>query len=361
MLENDFAKERILKVNIQISDDSFAGFDNWFETKDYSSVFVLTDYYTAKHCYPLFVRQSKYADSFRHLSLEEGESSKTIASCEIIWNYLLESGADRKSLLINLGGGMISDLGGFAASAFKRGISFVNMPSSLLAMIDASFGGKTAVNLQSYKNQIGLFSDPSFVFVYLPFLKTLTDDHYKAAWGEILKYALIADESLWYELQNKGLIAVDDLDKDLIEQCVRIKTAIAEADPFEENIRKKLNFGHTIGHALETLSFKKGGKELLHGNAVAAGCLAESIIAARSGILSREEVNKISKFVLSNFGKISFEKNDIVSLLSYMKKDKKNSHENINFTMISFIGDSFTDHFADQNVIEESLIEYLEL
>lgn len=322
--------------------------------KDYSpdKIFVLLDENTAALCWPLVKGFANLPESHTCV-ISTGEENKNLKEVEKVWNFLGEMKADRKSLLINIGGGMLTDLGGFAAGTFKRGIDFINIPTTLLAMVDASVGGKTGVNFRGLKNEIGLIRLPLHVFLFIPFLRTLDDENFKSGFAEMLKAGLIADPDLWeslkvYDLEEKN----EDLLAELLWQSVGIKKDIVDHDPRETGDRKALNFGHTIGHALESYCLKKG-KSLLHGYAIAYGMIKESRISHEDNGLSDRALGDISQTLKAIYGPYPEEMLETESLIQFMRFDKKNERNRINFTLLKHIGAFSTDHYVEEEKIKK--------
>lgn len=334
-------------------------FKTLFESGDYKNrkFFILTDTNTQQHILPQLQEYLPSAQDIFELSLPAGEVNKTAESAVRIWEFLAAHQADRSSVLVNLGGGMITDIGGFAAANYKRGISFINIPTSLMAMVDAAIGGKTAVNLSKLKNIAGRFVQPDSIYIYPRFLETLPEIELLSGYAEILKYALINDRELWEALKNKQPRDFDSLE-DLIIFSVLIKAEIVEADPMEHNRRKILNFGHTIGHALETLMQRKE-KSITHGEAIAAGMLAESYLSHIVNEMEKEQLENIRKTIRNIYPDISFEKTDIPELTEIMKNDKKNRSEKINCSLLRNIGECKYDQFVPEELLKDALKIYL--
>lgn len=314
-----------------------------------SKLFFLVDENTHEYCLPTLLANLETDIPFEILEIEAGEEMKTIETAAQLWQILAEFEADRKSLIINLGGGVITDLGGFVASTYKRGIPFINIPTSLLAMCDASIGGKTGIDHSFLKNIVGTFALPLKIFYYPNFLKTLPFSELRSGFAEMLKHGIIADHNHWEQL-----IAIDTLSPEQIAPHIgasmEIKQRVVNEDFKEENIRKTLNFGHTIGHALESL-FIQNGKPIPHGEAVALGMIFETELSRLEGLISKEKaefiIYQIKKFY--PYINIPFTNEDILSL---MVNDKKNTNGNINFSLITDIGNCIFDYKADtKNVI----------
>src|ERR1700758_1124811 len=249
---------------------------------NYSRFFVLTDENTGKHCLPVLREHIDELDNYDIIEINAGEESKSIDFCVGVWKMLIDFGADRQSLLINLGGGVISDMGGFAASTFKRGIDFVHVPTTLLSQVDASVGGKTGIDLDNIKNIIGTFTQPKAVFIEHEFLRTLPPRQILSGLAEMLKHGLIADATYWNELKYSDL---DNPSAALVYHSIEIKNKVVIADPHEKGIRKSLNFGHTVGHAIETYSLMNDKDPLSHGEAIAVGMICEAYIShQRTGL-----------------------------------------------------------------------------
>jgi 3-dehydroquinate synthase len=326
----------------------------------FSKLFVLVDENTKRFCLPKLLSDLSNPQEVIILEIASGESNKTIHSCLEIWKKLSHYQADRKSILINLGGGVISDLGGFVASSFKRGIRFINIPSTLIGMVDAAFGGKTAVNLHAAKNQIGNFSKPEMVLIEKSFLESLPEEHLLSGFGEMLKYGLILDNDLWKQLGSLNRRELDQIDSAHIHRCIELKMSIVEQDYRENGLRKILNFGHTIGHALESLFLEKE-KTLHHGEAVAHGMIIESIIASHKGLLKNNELEEISQVILSFFPKLTIDTNHLLPLLNFMRQDKKNENEVVNFTLLHSIGKAHIDYFIEKDEIFNAIDDYIHL
>ncbi|MEI7491231.1 MAG: 3-dehydroquinate synthase family protein [Bacteroidota bacterium] len=341
-------------TRIHCGSNALQGFRKLLLSHEYrkSRVFILVDANTGKHCLPLLVEACPELDAALVFEIEGGEASKSLSSAEKIWIELLASGADRRSLLVNLGGGVVSDLGGFIAAGLKRGIPYINIPTSLTGMVDAAIGGKTGVNMGELKNQLGFFYSPLAVFVDARFLKTLPSDHIRSGFAEIVKSALIGDPVLWRKLLRKGaenILALDILEKpwqDLIMKTMTFKNRITCQDFREQKLRKILNFGHTIGHALESFVLARDEKGLLHGDAVALGMIAETWLSHLKAGLSGEEAMEIISFLKAGY-KIQAETlgdlvqktpssyDNIYTLLLY---DKKNSEGQVRYTLIQAAG-----------------------
>ena len=337
------------KYNILIGDDSLKELNGFLSEGKYSSVFILVDQNTKKHC---FKKLTIVNCQLSIIQIKSGENNKNIRTCEKIWNELSKKNADRRSLLLNLGGGVITDIGGFAASTYKRGIDFINIPTTLLAQVDASIGGKTGIDFSGYKNQIGTFAFPKAVFVNPSFLKTLSKRELLSGFAEVIKHGLIADKNYWNEVRGIKEILTSHISH-LISASIEIKNKIVSADPYEKGLRKALNFGHTIGHAIESASLKTK-KPLLHGEAIAIGMICEAYISRKCCGLSDEELNEIVSFIKSTFHPKEI-KLPVKKLIGLMKQDKKNLDDEINCTLLSSIGKAEINNSCSEELIEESL------
>lgn len=311
---------------------------------------IIVDENTHDNCLEALLTQYTALKEAEVILLPPGEENKVMEICFQVWEALTEYKIGRRDLIINLGGGVITDLGGFIASIYKRGVQFINMPTSLLAMVDASSGGKTGIDLGPYKNQLGLFAYPICTIIDPGFLHTLPDN--EKVWGkaEMLKHGLIANRTHWDALKEKD---VHDISSDDIAASVAIKNDIVLRDPKEENERKKLNFGHTIAHALEAYFIDKS--PLPHGYAVGLGLLVESKISMDTELLSKEAYYEIEHFILQQYDKIDNISSIGQTLLGYMQNDKKKEGEEYNFTLLSNIGEANINNAVEEAIILEAL------
>lgn len=319
----------------------------------FSQVFVLVDSNTEKYCLPL-IKPIDFPFSYNVISIPAGEKSKTLSSCEFIWKTLTESNADKNSLLISLGGGMITDLGGFVAATFKRGIPHIHIPTSLLAMVDASVGGKNGVDFHGIKNLIGTIDFNHETWICPEFLHSLPERELKSGFAEIIKHYLIADAEGFQFISDSefGLGSLTWFET--IKKAVAIKQHFVEQDPYEKNIRKALNFGHTIGHAIESVLLDTDAP-LLHGEAVALGMICESYISHQKQLLSAADLQEISEFILSNFNLPKAEKT--AQILEFVAHDKKNT-DTLNFTLLNGIGNFKINVAVEEELIISSLNYY---
>ncbi|THV57975.1 3-dehydroquinate synthase [Flagellimonas alvinocaridis] len=306
---------------------------------NYSKVFVLVDENTKEHCLPSFKEMLNHP--IDHIfEIKSGEEHKHIYTCLDLWKQLSNFDGDRKSLLINLGGGVITDMGGFVASTFKRGIDFINIPTTLLSMVDASIGGKTGVDLGALKNQIGVINQPQMVLVFPEFLKTLDPRQVTSGYAEMLKHGLIMDAEYWQNLKTDGNFT----DASCIQRSIALKNEVVLEDPTEKGLRKILNFGHTLGHAIESYCLENPNKKtLLHGEAIAVGMILEGYLSHELKGLPKLSLLEIKDVFLQYFDLVEFDDNDIRAILQLLKYDKKNSHGDVNFVLLQSIGTAVTD------------------
>jgi len=323
-------------------------------------IFLLVDKNTMQHCVSQLITNVPMLKEVEIIEIESGEENKTLDICFQIWKTLIDFKADRNSLLINLGGGVITDMGGFVASTYKRGISFINIPTTLLSQIDASVGGKTGVDFEGFKNMLGVFNEAQGVFIYPYFLKTLDKRQMLSGYAEALKHALITDKTYWEQLK-KGLLSDARNWHELILTSVEIKNKIVLNDPLEKGERKLLNFGHTIGHAIESCSLINDKLPLLHGEAIAIGIVCEAYLSHLITGLSKKELTEISTTILSFYSNYKLDENKFHLIIEMMKQDKKNKNNAINFTLLKKIGSAEINHQASVENILESLNYYNDL
>jgi 3-dehydroquinate synthase len=344
---------------IYFNDASFVYLENLLKIETYSKIFVLVDENTNEHCLPYFLANLPTEIEIEIIEIEPGEENKNIYTCIDLWHTLIELDADRKSIMINLGGGVITDIGGFVASTYKRGIDFINIPTTLLAMVDASIGGKTGVDLGSLKNQIGVINEPKSVIVISKFLETLPTNQMRSGLAEMLKHGLIYDKTYWDKLKHLNNLNTDDLDI-LIKQSIEIKNKIVSQDLKENGIRKALNFGHTLGHAIESYFLEsEDKKQLLHGEAIAIGMILESYLSYKLELISKDSYAEIKYIITDVFEKISFNDSDIQNILDLLIFDKKNEFGNIQFTLLNKIGESKINQTVDKSLILLAFEDYL--
>ncbi len=320
----------------------------------HDKLFVLVDERTHEHCWPVICRFHSLRDA--HLIIIKAtDENKNLDTLSQVWQQLSMCGATRHSCLINLGGGMVTDLGGFAASTFKRGIDFLNIPTTLLAMVDASVGGKTGINFNGLKNEVGVFNESKSVILNTCFLKTLDTYNLRSGYAEMLKHGLISNDKMWSDLINYDLCRPDLSQlQQMVSDSVAVKERIVEADPLEHDIRKALNFGHTIGHAFESLSMSKG-EPLLHGYAVAYGMICELYLCCVLAGFPTDKMRATVRYIREYYGKYDITCDDYQPLITLMRHDKKNISDSIIFTLLSNVGDIKINQAVEEKDIEECL------
>jgi len=305
------------------------------ESNKYSKVFILADEHTSEICLPVLQSMlDDYAD-FDLIETSAGEENKNIDFCIGIWKTLLDFEADRKSLMINLGGGVITDMGGFIASTYKRGIDFINVPTTLLSQVDASVGGKTGIDIDNVKNMVGTFTLPQMVFIETRFLESLPERELLSGFAEMIKHGLIYDKDYYEKLKSTHYLMPSPED---IFRSVEIKNEVVTIDPHEKNLRKILNFGHTIGHAIESYALANDEKPLTHGEAIAIGFICEATISVKYCGLTKDEHKDICDYLISIYPKYEIKRESFDALLELMKRDKKNEDGNILFSLLENIG-----------------------
>ncbi len=324
-----------------------------------SKIFILVDENTRIHCLPYFVTVLNTDIEVAIIQINAGEINKNITTCVEVWNALTKLNADRKSLMINLGGGMITDLGGFTAATYKRGIKFINIPTTLLSMVDASVGSKTGVDLGTLKNLIGLFSDPEMVLVNTQFLETVSKRELHSGLAEIIKYGLTYDTALWNSIRKHTDIFDNSLDH-IIHRSIEIKNEVVLKDPKENGLRKVLNFGHTIGHAIESYFLENDHKKTLtHGEAIAAGMVIESYFSHKLFDFPENDLDRIKLKISELYGKISIKKEEYAAIFDLMKHDKKNIGKTVNFVLLTSLEDFKIDCVVAPELLTEGLDYYL--
>ena len=351
--------EKIKAINYSIvfKQDRYEPLIDFLNKSDYSSLFVLVDEHTKQHCLPHF--KSNVPFDFQIITIPFGEHHKTLETCVSVWNTLEKVKADRKSILINIGGGMVTDIGGFIAATFKRGIQFINISTSLLGMVDASVGGKTGIDFNGLKNQIGVFANPEMVLIDVTYLKTLPKRELVSGMAEVIKYAITYDLNLWSYLKTSIDIETLDLPK-IIHRSISIKNEVVNKDPKEQSLRKILNYGHTIGHAIETYFLQSNTKKTLtHGEAIAIGMICETYISSILFNFPKKKLEILKKYILSLFGKMNLNKNEFETILKLMKHDKKNIKGEIRFVLLNDIADHKIDCKVSTSLIIDSLDYYL--
>jgi 3-dehydroquinate synthase len=343
---------------IYFNEKGYVALNLYLKESKYSNLFIIVDNNTNELCLPKFLPYLETDLAIEIVEFEAGEPNKNIETCVQIWNVLTELGADRKSLVINLGGGVVTDLGGFVASTFKRGIDFLHIPTTLLAMVDASVGGKNGVDLGNLKNQIGVINVPKMVLIDTQYLEKLPKNEMRSGLAEMLKHGLIYDKKYWEKFLDLKAIDYADFDE-LIYRSVEIKNEIVLQDPTEKNIRKALNFGHTLGHAIESYFLENENKKtLLHGEAIAVGMILESYISLEKGLMTPDEYQEIKSTIKAIYDDVVFEENDIEPILELLIHDKKNEYGNIQFALIEGIGKIKINQSVENELILQAFQDY---
>ncbi|MFH1296760.1 MAG: 3-dehydroquinate synthase [Bacteroidota bacterium] len=334
--------------------------------KHKSGLFLLTDANTHRFCLPNLFSHIPELEDATLLSIDSGEEVKSLRTAEYLWKELGSHQADRNSLLINLGGGVVTDLGGFVASSFHRGIDTIHLPTSLIGQIDAAIGGKTGVNMDVLKNQVGSYYSPQAVFVWPGFLQTLPREQVRSGLAEVAKTALIRDEQFWQWLSRKPVPRILEIPfsnhfwKELLLKTIRSKLEIVRHDPFERNQRKLLNFGHTIGHAIESLALRRE-TPVLHGDAVAIGMICEGFLSVQRTGLDPLQLETINSWILQGFGKLPLLHEDESVRMDMMQHDKKNRQQEIRFTLLSCIGQGKINQVCTPDQIRDAFGKYYNL
>lgn len=343
---------RVIKSN-QLTDDLI----NILSKIEFDKLFVLTDEHTIKLCLPMLERVDLIAKAGK-IVIPANDTNKTLENLSHIWKYLTENGATRHSLMINLGGGMITDIGGFAAATFKRGIKYINIPTTLLGAVDAAVGGKTGINFEGFKNEIGAFYHAEHVIISSYFFSTLSKEDLLSGFAEMLKHALIHDLEEWKQLLDFDTDQIDyEWLNDAVFRSVSIKENIVEQDPYERNIRKALNLGHTVGHAFESFAIENE-RPVLHGYAIAWGLISELYLSHRICGFPKEKLLETVQFIHHNYGYFQINCDDYEQLYEIMKHDKKNTASTINFTLLSDVGKIQINQTAEKELVFEALDFY---
>ncbi|MDP3312664.1 3-dehydroquinate synthase [Lutibacter sp.] len=343
---------------IFFNNEAYEALNKYIHSKRPSIIFLLVDENTHEHCLPIVLQQIETKTIIEIIEIEAGEKFKNIETCSGVWNALTELGCDRKSLIINVGGGVITDLGGFVASTFKRGIDFVNIPTTLLSMVDASVGGKTGIDLGVLKNQIGLFSNPELVVIDPQFLKTISKRELISGLAEIIKYGLTYDIHIWNEIMSYKEFNTNNLSS-LIHRSIEIKNEVVLKDPKEAGLRKILNFGHTLGHAIESYFLENDLKDnLTHGEAIAIGMITESFLSMKLKNFAEEKVALIKKIILNIYGSVNISKEDYKPIMELLIHDKKNVGGAVKFVLLNDFEKFNLDCEASNKLIIEALDYY---
>ncbi|WP_111708461.1 3-dehydroquinate synthase [Lutibacter citreus] len=345
-------------VNFQ--DDAYTKLNAFLISSSPSKIFILVDENTNDNCLPILLAEIETSLEIEIIEIESGEENKNLDTCTGVWQALTELGADRKSLLINLGGGVVTDLGGFVASCFKRGINFVNIPTTLLSMVDASVGGKTGVDLGVLKNQIGLFSDPEMVLIDTRYLDTVIEREIRSGLAEIIKYGFTYDVKIWDKINNFNELSVKNIST-LIHRSIEIKNEVVTEDPKENGLRKILNYGHTLGHGIESYFLDSEDKEkLTHGEAIAVGMITEAYLSEKLLGFPSNTLKEIKTSIIEKYGKISIETTDYDAIIALLIHDKKNVGGQVNFVLLTDLEKFKLDCKVEKNLLIEALDYYRE-
>lgn len=324
----------------------------------YNRIIVITDDNVEKYCLPVLKQKLPTLDIHATITIISGEENKSVHQLIYIWNQLTSLNVERDDLILNLGGGVLTDIAGMAAATFKRGVQFINFPTTLLGMVDAAIGGKTGIDFAKFKNQVGLFVNPACVIVDPVFLSTLEKEHWQSGFAEVIKYGLIMDRDLWHRLEGNKYENIKDWNSVIIK-AARDKIDIVRFDTLEKGIRKNLNFGHTIGHALESF-YLKSGNPVTHGSAVAAGMICEAWISSKIFKVDCTNLKCIIKMIDLNFKRFMFKKQDIPRIMTLMKQDKKIRDNKQRFSLLRKIGKAVHEVEVDEEMVINSLNFYIE-
>ncbi|MEO0059936.1 MAG: hypothetical protein RLZZ312_1583 [Bacteroidota bacterium] len=343
---------------IVFNDDGYSFISKLLIENRYSKIFILVDCNSHEYCLQYFLENLATEILIEIIEIEDGEENKNIQTCVEIWKALTELGADRKSVLISLGGGVVTDIGGFVASTYKRGIDFIHVPTTLLAMVDASIGGKNGVDLDHLKNQIGIIRNPKTILIDSFFLKTLPENQLKSGMAEMLKHGLIFDETYWdkfYDLKNLDFQTLDTL----IYESIVIKNTIVTQDPTENGIRKALNFGHTLGHAIESYFLESETKtKLLHGEAIAVGMILESFLSREHNLISDQQYQNVKTKLKNIFPFVQIYSQDHQPILELLIHDKKNEYGSIQFVLLDQVGNTKQNQIVNNDLIIRAFDDY---
>jgi len=345
----------MLPDNILFSSSPANDLSVFISKKKYSKLAVLVDENTRKHCYPIV--QENLPEHFL-IEVASGETQKNLDTCITIWQALTDHALDRHSALLVLGGGVLGDMGGFCAATYKRGIDFMLVPTTLLAQVDASIGGKLGIDFNHFKNHIGVFQQPAMTMVCDIFLKTLPAAELRSGFAEVIKHCLISDLAMWKQVRSKSLVHQDW--RVLVRHSVEFKAYVTTEDPTEKGLRKILNAGHTIGHAVESYLLASN-QRILHGEAIAIGLIAENFIAQKRGLLSEQDFNDVTAYILQVFGKVALQKNEIEAAAKLVLQDKKNKGNKILCVLLKGIGSAQWDDEISLDEMKEALSFYQSL
>jgi 3-dehydroquinate synthase len=330
---------------------------DFLQNTSYFKTVVIADTRTRKYCYEPIKNSLP-----RHtlVTVPSGETHKTLASCEKIWDAMTRAELDRHALVLNIGGGVIGDMGGFCAAVYKRGIDFVQIPTTLLSQVDASVGGKLGIDFRGFKNHLGVFNQPRRVLIDPDFLQTLPPRELRSGFAEVIKHCLIADAQKWEHIRHLDL--EEQNWPELIAHSVEVKRQVVARDPTEQGLRKILNFGHTLGHAVETHFLDQGSKKrLLHGEAIAAGMVMESFLSYRKKMISRQTMGQVDEFIFSVYGKADIQFSDMDAIISLTKQDKKNRGREVRFSLLDGPGSCAYDVTITPAEMRKAINYYLGL
>ena len=324
---------------------------------DYKRIFVITDDNVERLCLPVFKQKLPFLNIDGIITITSGEENKSIQQLTYIWSELTKFNVDRDDLIINLGGGVVTDIGGMAAATYKRGLKFVNFPTTLLGMVDAAIGGKTGIDYEGFKNQVGLFVNPACVIIDPVFLQTLDEKQWQSGFAEVLKYGLIMDKELWQKLEGNNYNDIEDWNMVIIK-AARDKIDLVRFDTHEKGIRKNLNFGHTIGHALESF-YLKSNNPVTHGKAIAAGMICEAWISSKVFDIECVRLNTVVNMIDKNFTRFDITEEDIPMIIQFMKQDKKVRGNKQNFSLLRKLGKAVHEIDVDNDQIIQSIKFYI--
>lgn len=340
------------------NENAWSKLDDYIQKNDIHNTLVILDEHIELHCLPLFIKKFSKNSIYNIIRIPAGEENKTIQTVIYVWETLAKKGADKKSLIINLGGGMITDLGGFVATTYKRGIPFIHIPTTLLAMVDAAIGGKNGIDFEQIKNQIGTIQLPEMILIDTDFLFTLPKEQFRSGMAEVIKHALIKDEAEWNELKSISVKSKDRI-YDMIPRSIQIKETVVAIDPYEKKERKILNYGHTLGHAIEAHALMRTSRpSMLHGEAVAIGLILESYLSYKLVNFERQKLDELTSYLLSMFSKQEFDQDDITDIMKLTKFDKKNANGQVRFVLMEDFGNFRLDRVVPDELIYEAFAYY---
>lgn len=343
---------------VLMGDHALAHLDRWLaENSRSTQLFLLGDDHTMDQCLPELLARTPLLREARTILVRSGEQSKDLEVCRALWSHLAELMADRQAVLVNLGGGVITDLGGFVASTYKRGIRFINIPTTVMGMVDAAIGGKTAIDLNGIKNLVGTFADPVATYIHPAFLRSLGKREVLNGVAEMIKHGLVRDAEHWNMVRRAPLHDLDALTP-LIQHSANIKAEVVQEDPREEGTRKLLNFGHTIGHGIEAFALESQQRTLLHGEAVAIGMVCATWLSWRMELLDRDRMNAVEEHLMGLYPPFRFQQSDHHRIIELMRHDKKNVGDSFRFTLLTGIGSARVDVPINAAQVAEALEHY---